>query len=172
MNEQYIALLRKQIEKLETKNFDLNAWKAHTAILLGRIFGEDSQKVRQIEKIEYEFNSWSLRDTTGYSEYLDSCKKLGREVLEASISELDLLGLPQNINETGKINPAVVLDALNDELKGSQFRQLLRALQADSNAEEKRRQVDEIIREMGETSTRKILGNILLNSSFIENIPG
>jgi len=173
MNEKHIELLKQQIEKLDQKNFDLNSWKTHTMILLARIFGEDSQKIKQIEKLEYEFNSWSLRDTTGHSAYLDSCKKLGREILEASINEIEVLGTPQKHTEQpGKMDISVVLDALTDELKGSQYKNLLKTLKADIQPDEKKRLVNEIIREIGEETTRAILENILLNNGFVSNLEG
>jgi len=165
MNEKQIELLQQQIEKLGHKNFDLTAWKTQTAILLARIFGEDSQKIKLIEKLDYEYNSWSLRDTSGHSAYLDSCKKLGREILEASVNEIEVLGTP-----TGKMDISVVLDALNDELKGSQYKSLLKTLKLEMSNDEKNRLVHEIIREIGEESTRTILVSVLLNSTFVAGL--
>lgn len=171
MNEKQIELLQQQIEKLEHKNFDLTAWKTQTAILLARIFGENSQKIRQIEKLDYEYNSWALRDTSGHSAYLDSCKKLGREILEASVNELEVLGTPEtHAQKTGMMDINVVLDALNDELKGSQYKSLLKTLKSEISSDEKRRLVHEIIREIGEETTRAILVSILLNSTFVAGL--
>ncbi|MBE0636961.1 MAG: hypothetical protein IH598_00400 [Bacteroidales bacterium] len=172
MIEKQIELLKHQIEKLDHKNFDLTAWKTHTMILLARIFGEDSQKIKQIEKLEYEYNSWSLRDTTGHSAYLDSCKKLGREILEASITEIEVLGTPRKSgNLTAGMDFNVVLNALNDELKGFQYKNLVKTLKAEILPDEKRRLVNEIIRDTGEETLRNILENILLNPSFIAGLP-
>lgn len=172
MNEKQIVLLEEQIEKLEQKNFDLTAWKTHTSIILARIFGEDSQKIKQIEKLEYEYNSWALRDTSGHSAYLDSCKKLGREILEASINEIEVLGAPGKLSDkAGKMDISVFLDALNDELKGSQYKSLLKTLKSNINPDEKKRVVHEIIREIGEETNRAILESILLNDNLIQNLP-
>ncbi len=172
MSEKQIELLSLQIEKLNQKNFDLTAWKTQTAILLARIFGEDNQKIKQIEKLEYEYNSWSLRDTSGHSAYLDSCKKLGREILEASINEIEALGVPEQQEEqTGKMDTNVVLNALNDELKGSQYKSLLKTLKSNINADEKKRLVNEIIREIDAETNRAILESILLNERFVESLP-
>lgn len=172
MNEKQIALLEEQIEKLEQKNFDLTAWKTHTSIILARIFGEESQKIKQIEKLEYEYNSWALRDTTGHSAYLDSCKKLGREILEASINEIEVLGTPdKHSDEPGKMDISVILDALDDELKGSQYKALIKTLKSEMNADEKKRLVHEIVRDLGEETNRTILETILLNNDFILNLP-
>ena len=172
MLEKQIELLRKQIDKLNDKNFDLQAWKKHTIILLEGIFGGDSQKVKQIENIEYEYNSWSLRDTTGFSAYLDSCKKLGREVLEASVEQLEMQGVPTgNKDEEGKIKVSIVLDALDDELKGSQYRALLNLLRADISHEEKSRQLSDIIKELDNETRMAILKGILMHPDFVLALP-
>ena len=81
MPKKEIDLLKAQIDKLNAKGFDLDAWKKYTIIILARIFGENTQKIKQIDSIEYDYSSWSLRDTTGSNSYLDTCKKLGKEIL-------------------------------------------------------------------------------------------
>mgnify|MGYP000326093781 CR=1 FL=1 len=77
-----IEVLQAQIAKLEEKEFDLNAWKNFTVLLLERIFGLNTKKISAIEKIKYDQGSWVLRDETGYTNSMEACKKLGREVLE------------------------------------------------------------------------------------------
>jgi hypothetical protein len=172
MLERQIELLGQQIEKLDEKNFDLQAWKKHTIILLEGIFGSENQKIKQIENIEYEYNSWSLRDTTGFSAYLDSCKKLGREVLQASIEQLEMLGAPASKqDEEGKIKVSIVLDALDDELKGSQYRALLNLLRADISQEEKSRQLIDIIKELSNETRIAILQGILMHPDFALALP-
>lgn len=171
MSETKIELLRKQIEKLNNKSFDLEAWKKHTIILLEAIFGTGSQKVKQIENIEYEYNSWSLRDTSGYSAYLDSCKKLGREVLEASIEELEMIGAPTSETEEGKIAVSIVLNALDDELKGSQYKALMKLLKSRTNKEEKARQVHDIIKELDNETVIAILQGIIMHKDFVGALP-
>lgn len=123
MAKKEISILNKQIERLEIKDFDLEAWKKFTIVMLARIFGDTSEKIRQIESIEYDYSSWSLRDTSGSSSYLDSCKKLGRKILEASIEELEAFGLPERSGEDDKFFH-IIIESLQDELKGSQFREL------------------------------------------------
>ena len=87
-----IKLLKQQIEKLEAKDFDLSAWKKFTIVFLARIFGDDSPKIKQIEKIESDYSSWSLRDTSGSSSNVNKSKKLAREILEAAIAEIEIFG--------------------------------------------------------------------------------
>jgi hypothetical protein len=166
MKEKQIELLHNQIAKLEDKKFDLEAWKKHTVILLASIFGEDNIKVKQIEKLEYEYNSWSLRDTSGYSSYLDSCKKLGREVLQASIEELEIAGMPSGKSQGGQIDIHIILDALDDELKGSQYKAMMKLLRSDENAEEKARRLNDILKELDNSTIMGILKGILLDDKF------
>ncbi len=169
MKDQQIALLKQQIAKLEDKNFDLKAWKAHTMIILASIFGEDSQKVKEIGRLDYEFSSWSLRDATGHNTYQEGCKRLGKEIIEASINEIELTGLPQKRSATrGMLNIQVILDALNDELKGSQYKNLLKIIKSNDLPEEKERLIKEIINEVGPEATRAILTNMLLSDHFAE----
>ena len=40
-----VELLKAQIDKLQAKDFDLEAWKKYTIIMLARIFGENTQKI-------------------------------------------------------------------------------------------------------------------------------
>ena len=37
-----IKLLEQQLEKLQEKDFDLDAWKQYMVVLFARIFGENS----------------------------------------------------------------------------------------------------------------------------------
>jgi hypothetical protein len=172
MVEKQIQLLRGQVDKLDQKNFDLEAWKKHTIILLESIFGGKSQKVKQIENIEYEYNSWSLRDTSGHSSYLDSCKKLGREVLEASIAELEISGEPnKNPDNDGKIGVSIILDALDDELKGSQYKAMMQLLKSQISEEEKSRQLQDIIKQLDNETIIAILKGIIMHKEFVGALP-
>ena len=172
MINKQIDLIGKQIEKLDSKNFDLEAWKKHTIIILDGIFGDESQNVKQIETLEYEYNSWSLRDTSGYSSYLDSCKKLGREILEASIEELDLLGAPlKDTEKKGSIKISIILEALDDELKGSQYKSMMKLLKSDLSKKEKSRQLHNIIKEIDNETIITILKEILIHKDFVKVLP-
>lgn len=60
-----------------------------TALLLMRIFGENDPKALQIKKLEYEFNSWALRDASGNASYQEGVLKNAAAILEAAIIELE-----------------------------------------------------------------------------------
>jgi len=165
MAKKEIAILKKQIERLEIKDFDLEAWKKFTIVMLARIFGDTSEKIRQIESIEYDYSSWSLRDTSGSSSYLESCKKLGRKILEASIEELEAFGVPDRSGDDDKFFH-VIIDALQDELKGSQFRQLKDVILKTKDGAELRDKVREILNDYDTYVPVDILTAILTNTVF------
>jgi hypothetical protein len=162
-----IKLLEEQISKLELKKFDLEAWKQYTIVLLARIFGDDNQKVRQIEKIEYDYSSWSLRDTSGSSAYLETCKKLGKEILQASIDELKAFGLP-DLSEPAQdyIPVGIILSALEDDLKVSQFRKLKSIINEEKSQEEKRKDIKELLKDLQKDDALNIVLNILSSNDL------
>jgi hypothetical protein len=167
MPEKEIQLLKTQIDKLSKKDFDLDAWKKATIIILARIFGENNLKIRQIESIEYDYSSWSLRDTTGFNTYLDSCKKLGREILQASIDELESLGLPKSEETTNEFF-LIITGALQDEMKGSQVKEINQVLASGESPEIKREKILEKLKEYGSEISQDILSNILTSLPMIK----
>lgn len=172
MSEEHINLLKRQIEKLNERNFDLKAWKTHTILLLSAIFGEDNPKVREIGKLDYEYNSWTLRDTSGHNTYLEGCKKLGKEILEAAIEEIQLFGIPERESKPSELKPLTfILDAFHDEMKGSQYRQMLEILKSNLSQEDKHRKLYALLGELNVETTRSILLHILLNEQFLNNLP-
>jgi len=169
MAKKEISILKKQIERLEIKDFDLEAWKKFTIVMLARIFGDTSEKIRQIESIEYDYSSWSLRDTSGSSSYLESCKKLGRKILEASIEELEAFGLPETSNDDDRFF-VLIIDSLQDELKGSQFRDLKKIILKTKNAEELKNKVREILNDYDTGVPVDILTSILTDKIFKQEL--
>ncbi len=167
MPDKEIQLLKTQIDKLSKKDFDLNAWKKYTIIILARIFGENSLKIKQIESIEYDYSSWSLRDTTGSNIYLDSCKRLGREILQASIDELETLGLPKSEETTDEFF-LIITGALQDEMKGSQVKEINQVLASGESPELKRDKILEKLKEYGSEISQDILSNILTSLPMIK----
>ena len=165
MVKKEISILKKQIERLDIKTFDLEAWKKFTIVMLARIFGDTSEKIRQIESIEYDYSSWALRDTSGTSSYLDSCKKLGRKILEASIAELETFGLPDQSGADDRFF-RIIIEALQDELKGSQFRELKAVILSMDKEEERKEKVREILHDYDTGVPVDILTSILTNKVF------
>ncbi len=144
MAEQEIALLQGQIERLSEKKFDLEAWKNHTIILLERIFGKDSSKIKMIKELRYDYSSWNLRNTaaSGKTNDKDPLLMQAEEILTATIAELKTLGLPQEKKEKDKI-----WDLLKDELTGKQIREL--EVLVKSEDEDKTEKITTILEELG-----------------------
>jgi hypothetical protein len=171
MAEREIELLEKQIEKLDAKDFELEGWKKYTIIILARIFGEKNEKINQIDKLEYEFSSWSLRDASGNESYEEGTKKLAREILQASIDELVVFGVP-NQPETEQVEESIqaFLNLLLDELKGSQVKQLKSILSSRESKDEKRRKIKEILEELGEYNAYEVLISMLMHPAAVKMI--
>ncbi len=156
-----IKVLQDQIEKLEAKDFDLNAWKNFTILLLERIFDKKTRKIEAIQKIKYDQGSWVLRDETGYTNSMEACKKLGREILEEAIVELDAFGAPEETGNT--ISFEILLNALQDELTGSQFREIKKAMEEERQIEDLKKILVTKLKGFGSDNVYAIVANILSN---------
>lgn len=96
MKSQYITLLKKQIEKLEDEDFDLEAWKSSAVSSLIRVFGKEDQRKEQIEKLKIDYSSWALRDSNANYKPVESAKRMGKEIFKTAIEEIEIFGEPQN----------------------------------------------------------------------------
>jgi hypothetical protein len=166
--EHIIKVLEKQIEKLNAKEFDLTAWKNSAVLLLEKIFGKGNPKIRAIENIKYDQGSWVLRDQTGYTNSMEACKKLGKEIMEEAIMELEAFGPP----ETGRdrVSIDIIITALEDELTGSQFRELKSILSGDKPAKDKKKLLMTKLKSYDPESGFAIVANILTNKDVSKGI--
>jgi len=163
-----VQVLQGQIEKLNAKDFDLNAWKNFTILLLERIFGPGNKKIESIQKIKYDQGSWVLRDETGYTNSMEACKKLGREVLEEAIIELETFGIPEAA--TDQIDLQVIVNALEDELTGTRFREIKKALAEERQIKDKKKILITKLKSYGAETAFAIVANILTNPQVTERI--
>jgi len=123
-NEAYIFLLKQQLEKLENIgsnpktsdefSFGINGWKSATISVLERIFGKDSRKISEIEKIELR-RSVQIKGKDSY--YIETFKETGRSIIEACIAEIEALGVPEQRYDDSKkgINLNVVQSQSNQQ---------------------------------------------------------
>lgn len=127
MAKEEIALLKEQIDRLNDKKFDLEAWKNRTVIFLERIYGPEGSKLKMINSLHYDYSSWSLRDTFagGTEKDKDPVRIQAKEILEAIITELKTLGIPEAKKEQQKLR-----ELLEDDLTGKQIREMDEALQS------------------------------------------
>jgi hypothetical protein len=156
-----VEVLQSQIQKLNAKDFDLTAWKNFTVLLLERIFGSETKKIESIQNIKYDKGSWVLRDETGYANSIEVCRKLGREILEESILELETFGLPEI--SADQVDIQVIMSALEDELTGTQIREIKKALTEDKQTENKKKILITKLKSYGPDTVFAIVANILAN---------
>lgn len=158
MAEKEIALLKEQLSRLDEPKFDLEAWKNHTLIFLERIFGKDSTKLKLIRELRYDYSSWNLRDTAaaGKTKDKDPVKMQAREILEATITELEHLGLPANTSDSQK-----VWELLQDELTGKQVKEIETLLKAED--QDKEQKISDILEKLDKENLASIIAKLLLN---------
>ena len=96
MKSQYIKLLKKQIEKLENDDFDLEAWKTSAITVLHRIFGQTDPRSKQIDQLKIDYSSWMLRDSNSNYKPIETAKLKGREIIKTAIEEIEIFGAPEN----------------------------------------------------------------------------
>lgn len=156
MPEKEIALLKQQIERLSEKKFDLEAWKQHTLIFLERIFGKDSSKIKMIRDLNYDYSSWSLRDTAaaGKTKDKDPIRMQAEEILQATVLELETLGLPHSKNEKAK-----VWELLQDELTGRQMKEIESILKSD--VPDKTEKISNILENLETESLAMLIAKII-----------
>lgn len=159
-----IQMLQKQIDKLENDDFDLEAWKSGATIILERLFGGKNQKIRQIEKIKYDQSSWALREAKGSKNMMEACKRQGKEILHIAMDELEHFGLPDEIAEV-QATPfkAIIVKALENELKIAQYREVMRIIDSDLKIEEKEKKLIQTLNSYGHDFAENILASILLS---------
>lgn len=158
MAEKEIVLLKEQLEKLNEKKFDLEAWKNQTLIFLERIFGKENSKIYSIKNLHYDYSSWNLRDTAaaGKSKDKDPIKMQAYEIVSAAITELEKLGLPQDIKESKK-----VWALLQDELTGKQIKDLESLIRSESS--DKVEKIGNIIEKMGTENMSSVIAKLLID---------
>jgi hypothetical protein len=156
MAEKEIELLKEQINRLNDTEFDLDAWKNHTIIFLERIFGKDTSKIKMIKDLRYDYSSWSLRDTAaaGKSKDKDPVREQARELIEATIHELENLGLPQEKPGNDRL-----WELLQDELTGK----LIKEIQAlvKSEDKEKTEKISDLLSKMEKDDLAMTIAKLL-----------
>ncbi|HYQ56309.1 MAG TPA: hypothetical protein VEP89_03100 [Draconibacterium sp.] len=158
MAEKQITILREQLAKLDDKKFDLDAWKTQTLIYLERIFGKDNSKIKLIQDLHYDYSSWSLRDTAaaGKTKDKDPVKMRASEILEATIVELETLGLPEKEEEKQKLK-----ELLQDELTGKQVKEIDALVKSDDK--EKAEKIGEILENLEKENLSLLIAKLLLS---------
>lgn len=176
MIEKQIQLLKKQIQKIEEKDFDLDSWKYSTNVILGRIFGNNYQGIKAIDKIKFDSGGWAIGDASHFWNNMTSCKKQSKDIIEACITELETFGEPENNiteksgininltqNQKQTVNINLLISALEDELTVSQLREVNELMKIDEPISVKRIKIIDKIKSFGSEVASNILANILTN---------
>ncbi len=165
--EKELQLLHSRLRKLDERSFDLNSWKQGTIAVIDSILGPDNLKRKLIGDIDFQNNSWSLRDSTGD---VDSVKKTCADVLETIILEIETFGLAENVipdkTKTTINSIELVEDAIKKELSQSQFDELLNLLKDKTVSET---QIVDKIKRYGYEVAPKILASILLSDKYLKS---
>ncbi len=90
-----MASLKRLEERIGEKDFDLEVWKTAAVSHLARIFGPEHPKVKQLEAIKIDYSSWALRDAPASYHPLESCRRMGRELILSAIDEIEIFGVPE-----------------------------------------------------------------------------
>ena len=177
MVEKQIELIKKQIDKLGEKDFNLDAWKSSTIVLLSRIFDNIYPGIKAIEKIEFHGGGWGTSEVSHFWDNTESCKKQGIDILEACITELKEFGQPEkkennksginiNLTQNQTVSINILMSALEDELTVSQLREINEVIKIDEPKSEKRRRMIDKIKSFGSDVASNILANILTNPNI------
>jgi hypothetical protein len=179
MTDKQIELLQQQITKLDDKEFDLDGWKNSTIVLLNRIYGDDYPGIKSIEKIKFESGGIAFGDSSSFWDNMKSCKKQGKDLLDACIRELQTFGQPtkkvtsnsginihltQNQNQT--INIQLLVSALENELTVSQFREINEIMNSPESSADKKKTIIDKLKSFGSDVASNILANILTNPNI------
>jgi len=157
-----VTLLKKQISKLDAEDFDLEAWKTGSIILLEKLFGAENQKMQQMEKIKYDQSSWALREAKGSKNMMDTCKKQGKEIMEIAIDELTHLGSPEIEEHHVATFKNTIVHALENELKIAEYKALAAIIKSDKRPEQKKEELISALNKSGHDVTENVLSSILL----------
>jgi hypothetical protein len=95
MTKQAQHILQELLAALDQKNFDLDVWKTKASLVLNRLFGDESEHIKLIESLHYDYSSWSLRDESG-SKLANRVIEQARGIIEAALLELSLADHPVN----------------------------------------------------------------------------
>ena len=189
MNEKYILLLKKQLEEVEKigtnqstvieRSYGVDAWKSATISILETIFGQKSKKIEEVEKIELK-RQVSYNGPTKY--YIETVKERARAILNACISELEILGSPsqiytgekeglnltvsQNQQNTQTVNLNIIIEELRKELNGNQLEEIQSILDSEDSSENKKKSIVSKLKDFGINTLSNIVAGIITNPAI------
>jgi hypothetical protein len=189
MTDKYIILLKRQLDELEKigtnsitkreRSFGVDAWKSSTISILERIFGKESRKIQEVERIKLG-HSFSLDSSPTY--YIETVKETAKAIIESCISELEILGSPMQIydgNNSGlnltvvqsqsnkqTIKLDLIVQALQEELTGKELSEIQSILDSKETSESKKTKTIDKLKTFGSDTLSNIIAGILTNPSI------
>tara|TARA_R110002020_G_scaffold218232_5_gene426046 strand:- start:135 stop:674 length:540 start_codon:yes stop_codon:yes gene_type:complete len=177
MEEKVIEALNEL--KLETEaicnSFTLTDWKNKAINIIVRIYGHDSLPQKQIENLKY---SLSFEGGSNVNER----KGQASQLIDGLIKEIEHFGLPpqlkkekegmhinitQTSNQQTKINLSLIIESIQDELKGAQLKALQEIIEDKGvEAEEKKVRIIEKLKSFGSDIASNIVASILTNPAL------
>ncbi|MFA8449374.1 MAG: hypothetical protein ACEPOW_01635 [Bacteroidales bacterium] len=165
--DKIISLFDGQLKKINQKDFDLNSWKQYNLILIERVFGRNSSRLAQLNKLEYHFGSWSLRDTSGDNSYILSCKKSASEIIKSCIDEINVFGLPEMNTEQTEFLSQEKLFSLIQRHSGELVCQgIKRILDEEFEIKDKVEKIKSELNYFSENTLKQILSEAIVNINF------
>lgn len=152
MERNISKLLKGQLKKLNSRDFDLEAWKSSTAAVLSMAFGAEDPLVLEIQKLKIDYGSWALRDAKGSYDPIETCKKVGKEVIEIALSQID---------EDSEVSPDVNA-ILENELMDKALKEIQAILKSSSSKKKKQSQLEEVLKSLDKDNLSTILARLIL----------
>jgi len=151
MDQKKINILNELSQTLNQPDFNLEAWKMKAKLIVKTLFGPNDDRIGMIEKLHYDYSSWSLRDNSG-GKIIDPVKKTAAEIIGSALIELE-------INQ--ERNP--IEELFSQELTGSRFKELQELVKQNDEEEIKR------FVSMLDTEVLKRIVHLVIKTSFTQN---
>ena len=152
MDNKLIKLLKGQVRKLSSDDFDLEAWKSSTVALLSKAFGSDDPLVEEIHKLKIDYGSWALRDAKASYDPNETCKKIGKEVVEIAIGQLES-------TESSSKNSKSILEK---ELKEKTLKPIYTILNSTKPMKKKQEELIQLLKKFDEDRLTSLLARFIL----------
>jgi len=166
--------LKEEKQKIRD-SFTLTDWKNKATNLIIRIYGNDSAQQAQVEGLRY------IPGYTGGSN-VEQRRQQGNELIDALIKEIQRFGLPeivrkqenglnisitQSQNQKTKVSISLFIESIQDELTGTQLKELQEIIADDSiERNKKKSKIVDKLKQFGSDVASNILSNILTNPSL------
>ncbi len=148
-----IELLLRHNEKIDEKDFDLEAWKSTAVALISKVFGSDDSRIASIDGLKIDYGSWALRDASSKYDPVATCKRKARDIMELSIAELKSEAVEKS---------SQLVEALKDALTGTQFKEISTILESKKSKSAKHKALSTKLKSLKAPVLSEILATLLV----------